>query len=94
LPETFALSQNYPNPFNSSTKIKYQIPEDSYVRLKIYNTIGQEVKTLVGSYLKAGNYSVIWDGLDAQGQEVSAGVYFCTLKTNGFSKTKKVVLIR
>jgi len=94
LPETFELIQNYPNPFNSITQIKYQIPEDSHVTLKIHNVMGQEVKTLVESDEQAGNYEVTWDGRDAGGIEVSAGIYFCTLKAGEFSKTRKMVLLR
>ncbi len=94
LPTTFALSQNYPNPFNPNTEIKYQLPEDSRVVLKIHNVMGQEVATLVNADLKAGYYTATWNARDSRGAEVSAGIYFCTMKAGEFSKTRKMVLIK
>jgi hypothetical protein len=94
LPTSFAVSQNYPNPFNPNTEIKYQIPEDSRVVVKIFNVTGQEVVTLMNQDLKAGYYTATWNARDAGGQEVSAGIYFCTMKAGEFSQTVKMVLLR
>ena len=94
LPEEFALHQNCPNPFNASTEICYQIPKDSHVSLKIFNTLGQEVRTLVDAHKRAGQYEVVWDGRDARGHKVASGLYFCRLKAGVFNKTIKMVLLR
>jgi flagellar hook assembly protein FlgD len=93
-PLHYRLNQNYPNPFNNNTQIRYQIPEIGHVTLKVFNTLGQEVRTLVDMDQKAGHYAVSWDGRDAKGIEVSAGIYFCTLKAGEFSRTRKMVLLK
>jgi len=94
IPKAFALHQNYPNPFNSSTTIKYDLPENSKVILKIYNILGQKTKELVNGYQKAGFESIVWDGKNDSGRRVSSGIYFYKLKTGEFSKTLKLVLIK
>jgi hypothetical protein len=94
LPEDFALFQNYPNPFNANTEIRYQIAEDGHMTLKVFNTLGQEVKILLDSEQKAGDYVVIWDGRDERGREVASGLYFCRLQAGNISKTIKMVLVR
>jgi hypothetical protein len=94
LPTTFALSQNYPNPFNPNTEIKYQIPEDSRVVLKIHNVMGQEVATLMDADVKAGYYTATWDARDVSGQQVSAGIYFCTMQAGEYNQTVKMVLLK
>jgi hypothetical protein len=77
LPATFAASQNYPNPFNPSTTIGYDLPKSAYVSLKIYNSLGQIVASLVDGHQGAGSYQVRWDALD-----VPSGVYFYRLQTS------------
>jgi hypothetical protein len=94
LPRTFELNQNYPNPFNASTEIRYQIPQDSYVTLKIFSILGQEVRVLADGQQEHGSYAVIWDGCDNRGQEVASGVYFCRLKMGDIHKTVKMAYIR
>ena len=100
LPQDFALFQNYPNPFNSTTAISYQLSAVRLHRtsLKIYNTLGQEVKTLVNEEQPAGNYQVLWDGRDSSGKQVASGVYFCRLEVTGgrfkVEKTRKMVILR
>jgi hypothetical protein len=94
LPTTFALSQNYPNPFNPNTEIKYQIPKDGRVIMKIYNVMGQEVVTLVDGDLETGYYTATWNARNSRGSEVSAGIYFCRMKAGEFSQTRKMVLIK
>ena len=89
IPGKFSLSQNYPNPFNPQTLIKFTMPENGNVTLKVYNSIGAEVKTLVEGVHKAGEYSVYFDG-----SEFSSGVYFYTLRTDKFTATKKMILIK
>ncbi|MFQ6092235.1 MAG: choice-of-anchor D domain-containing protein [bacterium] len=97
LPSEYKLCQNYPNPFNPTTSIQYSVISDQsppHVTLKIYNLLGQEVRTLVDEVKKAGYYSVIWDSRDDWGREVSSGIYFYYLKANSFADTKKMILIR
>jgi len=89
IPQEFALSQNYPNPFNPVTTIKYQLPEDCHVTLKVFNAMGQEVATLVNKQQKAGYYSVNWNV-----RQVASGLYFYWIKANEFSKVCKMILLR
>jgi len=86
---TIALEQNYPNPFNPSTKIKYQVANDGFVSLKVYNSLGEEVVALVNVYQPAGSYEVKFDGSGLAG-----GVYFYSLNAGSFSETKKFVLLK
>jgi hypothetical protein len=94
LPKNYALSQNYPNPFNTNTQIRYQIPIDTHVSLKIFNLLGQEVRSLVDADQKAREHAVDWDGMDADGREVASGLYFCRLEAGGVCKTTKMMLIK
>ena len=90
IPAKFSLDQNYPNPFNPSTKIRYDLPENSFVSLKVYNIIGKEVASLVNSIVPAGTHEIIFD---ASG--LNSGVYFYTLKTgNNFVQTRKMILMK
>ena len=88
-PADFRLVQNYPNPFNPSTIIKYQIPEQSFVTLKVYDVLGSEVATLVNEEQPVGNYKVEFDAII-----LPSGVYFYKLQTNNFVETKKMVLMK
>jgi len=88
----FMLYPNYPNPFNPSTTIQYQIPKRSKVALRIYNIMGQEIRTLVSGYESAGLKSVIWDGRDNKGNKVTSGIYLYRIQVDNFIKTKKAVL--
>jgi hypothetical protein len=94
MPQSYALSQNYPNPFNANTEIGYQTPEAGHVSLKIYNTLGEETRTLVDADQEANWYVATWDGRDNMGSGVASGLYFCRLKAGDFSKTIKMVLLR
>jgi len=88
IPETISLSQNHPNPFNAETVISFGLPRPVFVKLEVYSTLGQRIRTLVETQMKAGRYSVTWDGKDGSGREVSSGIYFCCLKTR--EKTLRV----
>ncbi|MFQ6009388.1 MAG: T9SS type A sorting domain-containing protein, partial [Candidatus Zixiibacteriota bacterium] len=90
----FYLGQNYPNPFNPQTTIEYHLPKTGHVILRIYNLLGQEVKTLVDGNQPAGRYSVTWDSRDQGGKEVASGVYFYRLTSGSFSQTKKLLLFK
>lgn len=94
LPATFALGQSYPNPMVGGATIRYQIPRDVEVSLKVYNVSGQLVKTLVSGTEKAGFKQVAWDGRSDAGHRVSAGIYFYRLHAGDFTATKKLVVVR
>jgi hypothetical protein len=85
----FELSQNYPNPFNSSSIIKYSIPISSQVTLKIFNTLGEEIETLVNEEKPAGSYSVKFDG-----NKLPSGVYIYRLTAGNYSAARKLVLLK
>lgn len=89
IPAEYALSQNFPNPFNPSTKINFDLPENGNVTLKLMDISGKEVATLVNSKFSAGSYSFTFDG-----RGLSSGVYFYRLKTDKFSMTKRMVLVK
>lgn len=88
-PSDFELGQNYPNPFNPSTLISYSIPQNSFVTLKVYDIIGNEVATLVNQSQSAGKYEVRFDA-----SNLSNGVYMYTIKTDNFTATKKMILMK
>ncbi|MDZ7260608.1 MAG: dockerin type I domain-containing protein [candidate division KSB1 bacterium] len=94
IPTNYELGQNYPNPFNPETTIKYGLPEKSQVTLKIFNLLGQEVRTLVDGEKEAGYHEVHWDGRDTLGKSVSAGIYLYTIQTGAFVQTRKMVILR
>jgi fibronectin type 3 domain-containing protein len=101
LPTTFVLGQNYPNPFNPETEIGYQLPlsgeQTSHrVTLKVYNVLGQEVRTLTDAVQEAGYHTAVWDSRDNWDRDVPSGVYFYRLRVNGdqWSETKRMVLLR
>jgi len=90
LPNSFKLNQNYPNPFNPSTTIEYEISSASLVQLKVYDVLGNEIRTIVSNYLVPGKYSSNFDASD-----LSSGVYFYTLTSSGQKiDTKKMILIK
>lgn len=88
-PNTYELAQNYPNPFNPSTIIRFGVPESGFVNLKVYNTLGQEVATLVNEFVIAGGYEVSFNA-----NNLPSGIYFYTITANSFSTTKKMILIK
>lgn len=94
VPREFVLGQNYPNPFNPSTKIRYEIPAESHVTIKIYNVLGQEVKTLVHALKSSGQYEVTWDGKNETGKPVASGVYLYRLQSTKFVQTRKMLLVK
>jgi len=94
VPKEFALEQNYPNPFNPQTTIAYELPVATYVVLKIYNVLGEEVKTIVDAEQSPGSKSVVWDGTDNLGGRVGSGIYFYRLTAGDFSRTLKLMLMR
>ncbi len=89
LPVSFYLRQNYPNPFNPTTVINYGVSKPVHVKLVVYNTIGQKVKTLVDGNKQAGDYYVTFNG-----SNLSSGVYFYHIQAGKYSATKKFVLMK
>jgi subtilisin family serine protease len=97
LPRKYALSQNYPNPFNAETDIVYHLPDGAgqqLTSLRVYNILGQEVRTLVEEIQGPGTYRVRWDSYDLRGEEIATGVYFYRLESGNFAQTKKMVLLK
>jgi len=89
LPTQFSLEQNYPNPFNPSTTIKYSIPNNQFVRIKIFDMLGREVATLVNQVKAPGNYEVKFDG-----GKLSSGVYIYKMQAGNYSEVKKMLLMK
>jgi hypothetical protein len=94
IPDEFALHQNYPNPFNPSTTIKYDLKHNTNVKIKVYDMLGREIKTVINENQTAGYKKAIWDGTNNSGQKISTGLYFYKLVTGDFVKTRKMVFIK
>lgn len=94
VPGIHILSQNYPNPFNPTTTIQYTVTAPGQVTVKIYNSLGQEINTLVDEYKFAGEYSATWDGKDGTGSIVASGTYFYQMKVGDFVSTKKSIMLK
>ena len=94
IPEAYALGQNYPNPFNPVTVIEYELPDDAYMNLAIYDVLGRKIRTLVSGMQPPGYAEVRWNGTDARGNKVGSGIYFYRIETGKFSKTHKMVLMK
>jgi hypothetical protein len=100
VPKAFELNQNYPNPFNPTTIIKYTLSSGGegqgtlLTTLRIYNVLGEVVRTLVNEPKSPGVYQEVWDGKDDRGNAVASGIYFYQLKAGKFSETKKMVLLK
>lgn len=89
LPENYSLLQNYPNPFNPSTTINFSIPEEAFVSLKVFNSLGEEIAELINETKPAGNYSVSFDS-----SKLTSGVYFYKIAAGNFIETKKMIYLR
>ncbi|MEC9026135.1 MAG: T9SS type A sorting domain-containing protein, partial [Candidatus Neomarinimicrobiota bacterium] len=94
IPDEYALHHNYPNPFNPSTTILYDVPQEGYVSLVVYDLMGREITKLMNGRMDAGYYSMQWNGRNSFGSMVSAGVYFYQIQVNGFVQTKKMLLLK
>ena len=89
IPKGFRLYQNYPNPFNPITKIKFEVPKSSFVKMIVYDILGEEVAILVNERLNSGSYEISWNG-----SNYPSSVYFYSLITKDFSETKRMLLIK
>jgi hypothetical protein len=89
IPKKFALEQNYPNPFNPTTKIKFALPEEEEVKIKIYDIVGKVVKVLVDRYMKAGYHEIEFNA-----QNIASGVYFYRIEAGDFVDVKKMIFLK
>jgi len=89
IPKVFALNQNYPNPFNPSTTIRFSLPKSESVTLKVYNILGEEIRTVVNSRLEAGDYTWAFDG-----SNLASGIYYYRIEAGEFQDVRKMVLIK
>ncbi len=94
IPDEFIVHQNFPNPFNPETEIRFALTKDSHVAINVYNTLGQQIGTLIDTEYAAGFHSVRWDGKDRNGSPVSSGVYLYQIQAGEFSQVRKMSLIR
>ena len=99
VPAAFILEQNYPNPFNPSTTIKFQVPNSSFVNLKVYDVLGNEVAILVNEEKPAGSYEVNFSAKSGSASggnaySLSSGIYFYKLQAGSFVETKKMILMK
>lgn len=94
VPAEFNLAQNYPNPFNPSTVISYTVPKESFVTLKVYNLLGQEVASLVNEEQPSGSYKVDFSASGISGTNLTSGVYLYTLTAGSFVQTRKMMLLK
>jgi hypothetical protein len=89
LPTNYFLAQNYPNPFNPASTIKFQTPALSFVTLKVYDVLGNEIETLVNEEKQIGTYEITW-----YAEGLPSGIYFYRLKAGSYVETKKMVLMK
>jgi hypothetical protein len=94
IPAKFQLKQNYPNPFNPATAIEYSLPVRSDVTVCVYNLLGRTIKVLVDEFQEAGHHKILWDGTDISGHPAASGIYFYHLKTNTFTASRKMILLK
>ncbi|MCF8242963.1 MAG: T9SS type A sorting domain-containing protein, partial [Melioribacteraceae bacterium] len=94
IPTEFTLLQNYPNPFNPETKISFVLPESRNISLIVYDMLGRKVNTIISENMHAGQHSVVWDGKDDSGKNLSSGIYIYTLKYGSSIQSKKMILLK
>jgi len=94
LPYEYILFQNYPNPFNPSTSVRFQVPQTGNVTVKIYDMLGQEVRTLFTGEVVRGTYTTNWDGLNDAGTKMSSGSYIYRMIAGEFTQSKKMILLK
>ncbi|HZW38801.1 MAG TPA: T9SS type A sorting domain-containing protein [Ignavibacteriaceae bacterium] len=89
LPQSFSLEQNYPNPFNPNTTIKFNLPEQNYVTIKVFDVLGREIKTLMNEEKSSGTYEINFSV-----EDLTSGVYFYRIDAGKYSETKKMLLMK
>ncbi|MBN1998577.1 T9SS type A sorting domain-containing protein [candidate division KSB1 bacterium] len=93
-PVLFKLHQNFPNPFNSSTTFQYDVPSVSQIKIEVYSVLGQRIALLYSGRQAAGQYRLVYGGLDEQQVPLPSGLYFCKMTADGFVQTIKFVIMR
>lgn len=93
-PSKYRLDLPFPNPFNPTTEVKFAIPDHVHVVMRVFNVLGQEVKTLVDDQMEPGNFQVLWDGRNNQGILVSSGIYLFRLEAGPFRESRKVIFLK
>lgn len=88
-PSTYSIGQNYPNPFNPSTNIDYSVADDCFVKLRVFDSLGNEVAVLVNEVKPKGKYTVRFEA-----GNISSGIYFCRFEAGGYTDTRKLMLVR
>lgn len=91
---SFAIENNYPNPFNAMTSIRFTALRESFIEISVFNAVGAKVKNLSRDIFPAGQYTLHWDGTDAEGMVMPTGVYFCRISSPGQSQTIKLLLLK
>lgn len=94
IPTYYKLHQNFPNPFNPATTIQFEIPEQTFVNLDIYNLLGQKIRTLLSGIVSSGIHAISWNGKDDQQDPVPSGIYFYKMTADGFNEIKKMILAK
>ena len=94
IPIVFSLSQNYPNPVTHTTTIKYGLPNETKVDIRVFNSAGQQIRTLVHENQEPGYYKINWDLRGVSGDQLPSGVYFYRIRAGGFIRTRKMVILR
>ena len=93
-PENFIIYPNFPNPFNPNTQIRYDLPKDELVTIKIYDVMGRNIRNLMNKKKSAGYHSIRWDANNDIGEGVAAGMYIYAIQAGEFRATKKMVLLK
>jgi len=93
-PTTRFFLSSHPNPFNSQTFIEFGLPKPTFVKLEVYNILGQRIKTLVKGDMEAGRHLLVWSGKDDDGNGLSSGLYFCRLRAGQLTSTGRMLLLR
>ncbi|MFC1555919.1 PQQ-binding-like beta-propeller repeat protein [candidate division KSB1 bacterium] len=94
IPKDFRLFSNFPNPFNPSTTIQYSLPRTTIVTVKVYDILGREVETLLSQQMPAGSHSIVWDGTDYSGNQVSTGIYIYRIQAGEYTAARKMILLK
>lgn len=94
VPLHFSLKQNYPNPFNGSTTIEYDLASDSYVRLAIFNNLGQEIETLVSEKQSSGDYKIVWPTQKSIESKLASGIYFYRIDVDGIGMFRPMIYLK
>jgi hypothetical protein len=94
IPTEYALYQNYPNPFNPSTTIQFDLPEDSRVKIVVYDILGREVTSIADGVLEAGRYKETWEGRDRNGRSIATGVYIFRIEARSIVSNRNLISVK